>query len=153
MSVEARLRELGVILPPPRVPVGHYVSATTSGSLVFTAGQGSAVGSDAVVGTLGRDLEIGDGYRATKLCALNCLAAIEAVVGSLERVEAIVSIRGFVRSTPDFTSHPAVMDGASDLLIALFGTSGHHARSAIGVNSLPNGYAAEIEIVARIRED
>jgi enamine deaminase RidA (YjgF/YER057c/UK114 family) len=152
MSFEARLDELGIVLPIPRIPAGNYRPAVVCGGLVFTSGQGSALqGGEAVLGRLGAELDVGDGYGAARICGLNCLAAIRFVTESLDSVEGILEVRGFVNATPDFEDHPAVMNGTSDLLVEIFGAAGRHVRSAIGVASLPKGFAVEVELVARIR--
>jgi enamine deaminase RidA (YjgF/YER057c/UK114 family) len=152
MSIEARLEALGIEMPAARTPAGNYLTAIVVGDLVFSSGQGSATPSgEAIVGHLGDDIDVETGYRAARACAINCLAAIRGAVGTLDALAGIVQVRGFVSAAPSFRDHPAVMNGASDLLVELFGDAGRHVRSAIGVSSLPRGYAVSVEVVARLR--
>ncbi len=152
MNVDERLKQLGLTLSVPRRPAGNYRPATLWGGLVFTSGQGSASDEDdAVLGRLGDGLNVRDGYRAARLCALNCLAAIRSVTNSLDVVEGILQVRGFVAAVPEFSDHPAVLDGASDLFVEIFGEAGRHVRTTVGVASLPKGYAVEVDVIARLR--
>ncbi len=150
MVPEARLTSLGLTLPDTRMPVGSYVSAATVGDLVFVSGHASFAGGGYITGTLGRDLDVDGGREAAARAALGVLASLKAEIGELTRVRRIVKVLGLVRSTPEFTQHPAVVDGCSDLLVAVFGDRGRHARSAVGVASLPFGAAVEIELVVAI---
>ena len=147
---ESRLAALGLALPEPRTPVGSYLPATTVGELVFASGHASFADGRHIAGTLGLDLDVAAGRRAAERAALGILATLKAELGELARVRRIVKVLGLVRSTPEFTQHPAVVDGCSDLLVAVFGESGRHARSAVGVASLPFGAAVEIELIASI---
>jgi enamine deaminase RidA (YjgF/YER057c/UK114 family) len=152
VSIEERLKELGVVVPGPRTPAGNYVLAAVHGGLVYSSGQGSeGDGGARIVGQLGGDVDVAEGYRGARWCAINCLAAIRSVIGSLDRVEGIHFVRGFINSAAHFADQPAVLNGASDLLIEIFGPTGRHARSAIGVAALPKNFAVEIEVVARLR--
>jgi enamine deaminase RidA (YjgF/YER057c/UK114 family) len=142
-TASARLAELGIELPPLPVPGGCYVPWTRAGDTVFMAG----IASPSTVGRLGETVDMELGRRAAEGCALLQLAAIADALGSLDRVEQVLRMTGFVACTPEFTSVPAVVDGASELFLRVFGTRGRHARSAIGVTALPGGAAVEVEIV------
>ncbi|MFC7431215.1 MULTISPECIES: RidA family protein [unclassified Agrococcus] len=149
MSVADRLAELGLALPAVAAPVAAYVPAVVSGSHVFTSGQLPFVdGALPATGKVGADVSPEDarGYAAT--CILNALAAVEAQIGSLDRVTRIVKVTGFVASAPGFTGQPGVVNGASELLGELLGDAGVHARSAVGVAELPLGAPVEIELIA-----
>jgi enamine deaminase RidA (YjgF/YER057c/UK114 family) len=139
-----RLKDLDVELPAPRSPGGNYVPWVKVGNLLFVSGQGSHNWR----GRLGDDLSVADGQKAARECAVNLLAQLDDALGSIDKVKRIVKLTGFVRCTGDFTQSPAVVNGASDLLIGVFGESGAHARSAIGVQSLPKGIAVEVEMIA-----
>lgn len=152
MSVEEKLKELGLEIPPPRAAMGNYVTAVRTGNLVYTAGQVCAVGSEITCrGKLGREVTVEEGYAAARLAALNCLSAIKGVLGDLERVERVVKVLGFVNSAEGFHQQPRVMNGASDLLVSLFGEKGRHARAAIGVYQLPGDAAVEVEMVVEVK--
>lgn len=146
MSAETRLRRLGLELPALRPAAGSYVGAVRSGDLLFLSGQGA----DGFSGRVGAELSVAEGRAAARACALNLLAQGHAALGSLDRIERIVKLLGFVASTDELTEQPQVIDGASDLLAEIFGEAGRHARSAIGVRSLPLGFAVEIEMVVEV---
>ena len=152
-SHDARLAELGITLPQAVAPAANYVPARRSGSLVYIAGQvPTADGRDQFVGKLGQDVSIEDGQKAARLCAINILAQLRnALGGSLDGVVGCVRLGGFVNATPDFGDHPKVINGASDLMVQVFGDAGKHARSAIGVASLPFGCAVEVEAIFEIK--
>ena len=150
-DVRARLAELGLELPDVVPPVAAYVPAVRSGDLVFTSGQLPMVeGSLAAVGKVGALVTPEQAKELARTCALNALAAIEALVG-LDSVVRIVKVVGFVASTPDFTGQPAVVNGASELLGDVFGDAGEHARSAVGVAALPLDAPVEVELVVEVR--
>ena len=150
MSVEARLRDLGLELPSPVAPVGNYVPAVRSGNLVFLSGHGP-VGKDRLVtGKVGKDLTVEEGYEAAKLVAVGLLGSLKGLIGDLEKVRRIVKVLGMVNSDPSFTEQPRVINGASDLLVEVFGEKGKHARSAVGMNALPFNIAVEIEMVVEV---
>jgi|YelNatPaOPRAMG01_1025707.scaffolds.fasta_scaffold07493_4 enamine deaminase RidA (YjgF/YER057c/UK114 family) len=150
-TIEARLRELGLELPPVPVPVAEYVPAKRVGDLVYVSGQGPIRdGKPVYVGRVGAEVSLEEAYKAAQLCALNCLAAVKSVVGSLDAVEEIVQVRGFVNSAPDFHDQPRVVNGASDLLVKLFGDRGRHARAALGTSNLPGNIPVEIEMLVRV---
>jgi enamine deaminase RidA (YjgF/YER057c/UK114 family) len=144
---EDRLAARGLELPDPRRPAGHYRGWVRSGELLFLSGQGA----DGHTGRLGAELSVADGYAAARACALNLLAQLRAALGTLNAVDQVLQLRGFVTSTPGFTDQPAVVDGASDLLVEVFGERGEHARTAIGVAALPRGFAVELDLTVRVR--
>lgn len=150
--IQARLTELGITLPQAAKPAANYIPYVISGSTVYVAGQIPSVnGQLQGLGRLGDDLDIEAGREIARLCALNILAQVqEACGGDLDRVRRIVKLGGFVTCTPDFTQHPAVINGASDLMVAVFGDAGRHARFAVGAPSLPLGVAVEIDAIVEI---
>ncbi len=145
--IDARLAELGIDLPTAMAPVANYVPYVVTGNLVVVSGQLPAVdGKVAVVGKLGTEVSIEQGQHAARLCFTNVLTHLRAACGGdLGRVKRVVRLGGFIASPPDFTEHAAVMNGASDLAVAVFGEAGRHARSTIGVPALPLGAAVEVE--------
>jgi enamine deaminase RidA (YjgF/YER057c/UK114 family) len=145
--IEAKLKELGIELPQASAPVANYVPFTRSGSLVVVSGQVSVrKGKAEYVGKLGREIPVSEGQQAARLCALNILAHLKtACDGDLDQVKRVLRLGGFVNCSPDFTEMPQVVNGASDLMVAVFGDAGKHARAAVGVNSLPLGVAVEVE--------
>lgn len=149
MSAEARLAELGLTLPALRPASGNYLSYVQVGKLLFLSGQGA----EPWFGRVGDDLSLEDGQLAARDCMLNLLAQTKAALGSLERVERIVKLLGFVACSDDFRALPSVVNGASDLLVELFGEAGRHARAALGMQALPLGFAVEIEMVVQVREE
>jgi enamine deaminase RidA (YjgF/YER057c/UK114 family) len=150
--IEARLKQLGIELPQPSAPVANYVPYTVSGNLVVVSGQLCVWnGERRFVGKLGAGIGIADGQQAARLCALNVLAHLRAACGGdLDRVRRCLRLGGFVNCTPDFTEMPQVVNGASDLMVELFGDIGRHARAAVGVSSLPGGVAVEVEAIFEI---
>lgn len=150
MTVDERLIELGVELPDPFPALGTFVSAVRTGSLVFTSGHVPHDGDSVVTGRLGDDLSVDDGYRAADLAARSLLATLRLELGDLDRVVRVVSLLGTVNATPSFVEHTAVVNGASDLLVQVFGDAGQHARLAVGVSSLPANLALEIQAVVEV---
>ncbi|MDE3813176.1 RidA family protein [Sinorhizobium meliloti] len=150
--VSARLSELGIVLPSIAPASGNYVAHRLVGSLLFVSGQIPRIdGVEHFVGVVGRDVSPEDGYRAARLCALNLVARVSAALdGDLDRVTACVQLRGFVNALPDFKGHPAVIDGASDLLVEIFGENGRHVRTALGAGSLPRGSSVEVDAVFEV---
>ncbi len=146
-SADDRLAELGISLPSPMAPVANYVPYVISGSLVVVSGQLPAVdGTVAITGKVGEGVSIEQGQQAARLCFINLLAHLRgACGGDLRRVRRVVRLGGFIASPPGFTQHAAVMNGASDLAVAVFGDAGRHARSTIGVPALPLDAAVEVE--------
>ena len=145
--IEERLRELGLRLPPARAPMANYVAARRVGNLVYTAGQVSGTAEREIKGRLGAELSVEQGREAARMCALNCLAAVGSLLGSLDAVRQLVRVGVFVNSAPDFNQQPQVANGASDLFVEVFGEAGRHARTAVGVNVLPADFAVEVELI------
>jgi len=151
MKVKERLRELGIELPPVQKPIASYVPAVKVAAFVFSSGQGPLVGGKPkYTGRLGDELTLDQGYEAARICALNCLAAINAEAGTLDDVERVVKVLGFVSSAQGFTEQSQVVNGASDLLVEIFGERGKHARSAVGVNVLPLNIPVEVEMIVKL---
>lgn len=151
-SIEGRLAELGVTLPEPAAPVANYVPYVVTGNLVFISGQ-VTLGPNGFEyqGKVGADISVEDGAKAARLCAVNILAQLKAACGGdLERVRRCVKLGGFVNSTADFTDHPKVINGASDLMVDALGDRGKHARFAVGAGSLPLNVAVEVDAVFEI---
>jgi enamine deaminase RidA (YjgF/YER057c/UK114 family) len=150
-QVEDRLGEKGLELPPPPSPLAQYVPAVRAGSLVFLAGHGTNKGGELIYrGKVGQDIDVETAYQAAQLVCLNMLASLKAEIGDLDRVKRIVKLLGMVNCTPDFGQQPEVINGASDLLVHLFGERGRHARSAVGMAALPRGISVEIEMVVEV---
>jgi len=148
LSYEERAKSVGITIPQAATPLGAYVLAVQGGTLLFTAGQGPVKdGVPVLKGKVGRDLTLEQGYEAAKLSAVNCLAAAKAFLGSLDRIERVVKVNGYVNSAPGFTDQAKIMNGASDLLVQIFGENGRHARTSIGVSELPLDIAVEVELV------
>lgn len=148
-SIEARLNEMGIVLPTPAVPVANYVPFVRTGNQLFISGQ-LPMGPDglAYTGKLGAELGIEEGQAAARLCAINLLAQVKAATGGdWNKLVRLVKLVGFVNSTPDFTSQAPVMNGASDLMVDILGDAGRHARSAVSAGSLPLGAGVEIEAI------
>jgi len=146
VSAEQRLRELGIELPALSAPVANYVNAVRSGTLLFLAGKGPG----AVRGKLGREFSVEDGYRHARATGLALLAVMKAELGSLDRVKRVVKVLGMVNAVPEFGEQPQVINGCSDLFVEVFGERGRHARSAVGMGSLPNGIPVEIEAIVEV---
>jgi enamine deaminase RidA (YjgF/YER057c/UK114 family) len=151
VDYDKKLKDLGIALPEPTKPMANYVKAVRTGNLVFLAGHGPTKpdGSN-ITGKVGRELTVEQGYEAAKLTAINLISTLKAEVGDLNKVKRVVKVLGMVNCHPDFTDQPKVINGASDLLVAVFGDKGKHARSAVGMNSLPSNIAVEIEIVVEV---
>jgi len=152
-KTEARLAELGITLPDAAAPAANYVPFVKTGNQLFISGQlPMDSGAIAVTGKLGEGLQVEDGQKAAKLCAINLLAQAKSATGDLDKVIRLVKIVGFVNSTGDFTDQPQVINGASDFLVEAMGDSGRHARSAVSAASLPFGAAVEIEAIFEIAD-
>lgn len=147
--IAERLKELGIELPPVPPPGGNYVPAVQTGNLLYTSGN-VPHGATQPKGRIGADLTLEEGYAAARQCALNCLAGAQSVIGDLDRISRVVKVLGFVNAAPDFDAYPKVINGASDVLVEIFGDAGRHARSAVGLN-VPYNFAAEVEIVFELR--
>ena len=149
--IEERLSELELELPETAAPVGNYVPAVRTGNLVFVSGHAPRqAGTFVYLGKVGRELSVDDGYKAARIVILSALASLKAEICDLDRVRRVVKLLGMVNSAPDFHDQPAVIDGASDLLVELFGDAGRHARSAVGMAELPKGISVEIEMVVEV---
>lgn len=157
--VETRLADLGFSLGAPAAPLAAYVPAVRTGNLVFTAGQlpladGELIATGPVSGSGRPDgADEARARTAAQQCALNALAAVKSVIGDLDRVTRVVSVTGYVSCAPGFTAHPQVINGASELLVAIFGEAGRHARAAVGVSSLPLNAAVELSVVVQVAPD
>jgi enamine deaminase RidA (YjgF/YER057c/UK114 family) len=146
-TVERKLSELGISLPTPASPVANYIPFVRAGALVFVSGQVCLDASGKLVakGKLGADVSLGDGQKAARACAINVLAQVKAALGDLDKVTRVVRLGGFINSDPRFLEGPKVMNGASDLMVAVFGDKGRHARTTVGVAALPGDAAAEVD--------
>lgn len=149
-SPEARLAALGLALPAAPSPAANYVPFQISGKLLFISGQLSKTDNESIKGKLGADVALETGQKAAQLACLNLLAQAKAATGSLEKIVKTCRVTGYVNATPDFGDHPAVINGVSDLLVAVLGDKGRHARAAIGVASLPFGFAVEADAIFEI---
>jgi enamine deaminase RidA (YjgF/YER057c/UK114 family) len=151
-TIDKRLKELGIELPQPAKPVANYVGWVRTGNLVFTAGQVPLVnGTVEYKGKAGKDYSVEEAAKAARICAINAVSQLkDACGGDLDRIKRIVKVVGFVNGVPEFTDHPKVVNGASDLFVEVFGDAGKHARSAVGSGSLPLNVVVEVEAVAEI---
>jgi enamine deaminase RidA (YjgF/YER057c/UK114 family) len=151
-TIDQRLKELGITLPVPAKPIANYVPWVRTGNLVFISGQGAVFdGKIQHPGKLGDGVSIDDGVKSARGCAINVLAQLrEACGGNLDRVKRIVKLVGFVNASPSFADHPKIVNGASDLMVEVFGDKGRHARSAVGAPSLPVNLSVEVEAIAEI---
>lgn len=151
MQAEDRLNEMGVKLPPAVKPVANYVPAVRSGDLVFLSGHGPFNEDGSLItGKVGSELTPEQGYEAARRVAVGLLGSLKAEIGDLDNVKRVVKLLGLVNCTPDFTDQPKVINGASDLLVEVFGDRGKHARSAVGTNALPMNIAVEIEMIVEV---
>ena len=151
MTPEQRLHELGHVLPPAPKSVANYVGSVQTGNLLFLSGKGpDLAGGRQWRGKLGAELTTEEGYTAARDTMLNLLAVVHEDIGALSRIRRIVKVLGMVNSAPDFTDQPKVINGASDLLVEIFGDRGRHARSAVGMASLPGGIPVEIEMIVEL---
>jgi enamine deaminase RidA (YjgF/YER057c/UK114 family) len=153
MDVYARLTELGIRLPTPPKPVATYVTHVAEGPLLFISGQGPAEADGRLhTGKVGAEVSTADAYAHARLTGINLLAVMHAATGDLNRVKRVVKLLGMVNAVPDFTDHPEVINGCSDLMVEVFGDAGRHARSAVGMGSLPRRITVEIEAVVAVKE-
>ncbi|NTW04673.1 MAG: RidA family protein [Peptococcaceae bacterium] len=143
-----------IILPLPAKPLAAYISAVRSGDYIYTSGQLPIVNGKLISqGKLGEDISLEEGYQAARIAVVNCLAAIKGLIGNLDKIRKIIKITGYVNSGLGFTNQPAVINGASEFLIEVFGEAGRHARSAVGVSELPLGASVEIEMIVELLAD
>ncbi len=149
---EAKLKEMGITLSAPSAPVANYVKFVRTGNLVFLSGHGpeDKIKGGYVIGKLGKDMGIEEGYAAAKLTGISLLSTLKAAIGDLSKVKRIVKVLGMVNCTDNFADQPKVINGFSDLMVAVFGDAGRHARSAVGMASLPMNMAVEIEMVVEV---
>jgi enamine deaminase RidA (YjgF/YER057c/UK114 family) len=151
MSIDARIAELGLALPQAAAPIASYVPAVEASGLLHISGQLPFDEGAVMTGRLGEDRDLDFGTRAARQCGLMLVAQMKAALGSLDRVERIVKLGAFISSAPGFTDQPTVANGASDLMVAIFGDAGKHARSAVGVPVLPRNAAVEIDAIVAVR--
>jgi enamine deaminase RidA (YjgF/YER057c/UK114 family) len=149
-KIEARLSDLGVTLPEPVAPIANYVPFVKSGSLLHISGQVSLDANGGITGVVGETVDLATAQKAARLCAVNLIAQMKAACGDLDQVKRIVKLGGFVQAGPDFFDIPSVINGASDLMVEVFGEAGRHARSAVGVYRLPRNFAVEVDAVVEI---
>jgi len=153
MSFENRIKELGLKIPKPPKPMGAYVPYVKAGKFVYIAGEKATVEDKLVYkGKLGKDLSLEEGYESARIACLNCLGSLKAAVGDLNKIEQIVKVVGYVNSADGFNQQPKVINGASELLLSIFGEKGKHARVAVGVNELPSDSPVEVEMIAKLKE-
>ena len=151
MSIKDRLTELGITLETVPEPMGNYVHAVRTGNLLFLSGKGPRKAEGGVsTGKLGSDVTLEQGYQDARSVGITLLAVVENELGSLDRVTRIVKVLGMVNSAPDFTDHPKVINGCSDLFVEVFGDKGRHARSAVGMGALPGNITVEIEVIVEV---
>ena len=152
MSAEARIKEIGLALPPPPKPGGNYVPGVRVGNLLFLSGHGPgrADGAPSARGKVGRDLSLEDGYKTAREVGINLLGTARALLGSLDKVRRVVKVLGMVNSAEGFGDQPKVINGFSDLMVEVFGENGRHARSAVGMAELPSGIPVEIEMILEV---
>lgn len=147
-NIEKGLVAMGETLPPAKAPVANYLGCKRSGNLLFVSGRVSRIR-----GEVGSEVDLKGARAAARGALLDILAIVKSEIGSLDRIESVETLRGFVRSAPDFTEQPKVIDGASDLLVELLGEDGRHARTATGVTQLPFGAAVQLDMVLRLQDD
>ena len=149
--VDKKIEALGIQVQKPVKPVANYVTTVQTGNLVFTSGHGP-IGDDGqlILGQLGTDMDIEGGYQAARAVGIGLLSTLKATLGNLDRIKKIVKLVGFVNSSADFKDQPAVVNGASDLFVEIFGDKGRHARSAVGMVQLPGGIAVEVEMIVEV---
>ena len=152
-QVEDKLREMGLELTEGPPPMANYIPGYRTGNLVFLSGVGPRdADGNTLRGKLGQEVTVEKGYQAARLCALNLLANLKGIIGDLDKVKHVVKLLAMVNAAPDFTQQPAVINGCSDLLVEALGDKGRHARSAVGMGSLPGGMAVEIEMIVEVED-
>ncbi len=152
MNIEKKLENLGLVLPEAPKPIAEYIPAKKVDNFIFCSGQGPIKnGSFLYVGRVGDEVSLEEGYESAKLCTLNSLAAIKTVLGTLDDIEEIVKVKGYVNSSLNFTQQPQVINGASDLLVKIFGEKGRHSRSALGTSVLPDNIPVELELIVKVK--
>jgi enamine deaminase RidA (YjgF/YER057c/UK114 family) len=152
MSAEAKLKELGINLPEVPGPIGNFVPGVLHNGLLYMSGEGPLIDlQTSATGVVGQDVSVEEAYQHARLTGLAMLSSVQRILGSLDRVERILSVHGMVNAVPDFKQHPKVMNGFSDLMVQLFGDSGRHARAAVGMGSLPDGITVEVTAIFAVR--
>ncbi|MEQ8304382.1 MAG: RidA family protein [Cyclobacteriaceae bacterium] len=152
VDYDKKVEELGITLIPPTKPIANYVKAVRTGNLLFLSGHGpSRADGTSITGKVGKDITTEDGYAAAKQVGISLLSTIKAELGTLNKVKRIVKVHGMVNCTDDYTDQPKVINGCSDLMVAVFGENGKHARAAVGMNSLPSNISVEIEMVIEVQ--
>jgi enamine deaminase RidA (YjgF/YER057c/UK114 family) len=151
MGAEARLKELGIVLPPLPKPVANYVPYRLAGNILYLSGQGPRENGISLVGKLGADISLEEGYRRARVVGLGLLSAMRDALGSLDRVDYVIKLLGMVNAVPEFNDSPKVINGCSDLFVEVFGEAGRHARSAVGNVMLPHQISVEIEGIVAIK--
>lgn len=153
MIIEKKIKELGLKIPDTPKPIAEYIPAKKIDNLVYVSGQGPIKkGEFLYIGKVGKEVTLEQGYECAQQCCLNALAAVKSVVGSLEEIEEIVKVRGFVNSTDDFLDQPKVINGASELLVKIFGEEGRHSRTALGTSVLPDDIPVELEMIVKVKK-
>jgi enamine deaminase RidA (YjgF/YER057c/UK114 family) len=150
-AIDDRLKSLGITIPELAPPVANYVPFTISGKTLYISGQLPGAGGQMTKGHLGKEVSLEDGQKAARVCAINIIAQAKAALGDLDKISRCLRLGGFVASTPEFTDHPKVVNGASDLIVEVFGDAGKHARAAVGVSALPLGAAVEVDAIFEIK--
>ena len=151
-NAEEKLAELGLELPAVAKPVAEYVPGVHVGDMVYVSGQGPIRdGRIVYVGRVGAEVSVEEAYEAARIACLNCLAVVKSVAGSLDAIDRVVQVRGFVNSAPDFNDQPKVVNGVSDLLVQVLGDRGRHARAALGTSNLPSNIPVEVEMIVAVR--
>lgn len=150
MNYEKKLNEMGIELTEPAKPVASYVPGVKTGNLIFVSGQIPKKDGEIITGRLGKDISIEDAYEAAKLCCISCLSVVKSITGDLDKIKRIVKVVGYVNSVPESGDQPKVVNGASDLLVEVFGDAGKHARAAIGHSGLPLNVPVEVEMIVEV---
>jgi enamine deaminase RidA (YjgF/YER057c/UK114 family) len=152
MSAEARLKELGINLPEVPGPIGNFVPGVLHNGLLYMSGEGPLIDlQTSATGVVGQNVTVEEAYQHARLTGLAMLSSVRRILGSLDRVERLLSVHGMVNAVPGFTQHPKVMNGFSDLMVQLFGDNGRHARAAVGMGSLPDGITVEVTAIFAVR--
>ena len=152
MSAEARLKELGINLPEVPGPIGNFVPGVLHNGLLYMSGEGPLIDlQTSATGVVGQNVTVEEAYQHARLTGLAMLSSVRRILGSLDRVERLLSVHGMVNAVPDFTQHPKVINGFSDLMVQLFGDNGRHARAAVGMGSLPDGITVEVTAIFAVR--
>ncbi len=150
MKYEQKLKELGIVLKDPVAPLASYVPGVRTGNLIFVSGQLATKDGKVITGRVGENISLEDAYEAARYSCINCLAVVKSMIGSLDKVKRIVKVVGYVNSVPECGDQPKVVNGASDLLVEVFGEAGKHARAAVGHSGLPLNVVVEVEMIVEV---